>query len=142
MGYGRENYSFERSDSLMKFLLNMNIPRELGKRLKSKGHKTRHVGDIGMAKASDMAIIEESRKNKETIITHDLDYGNLLAFSGESTPSIILFRVRNTHIDNLFKRIVESWKEIEKSLVKGAIIVLEDTLIRIRVLPIIKEKLE
>lgn len=126
----------------MKFLLNMNLPRELGKRLKSKGHKTRHVGDIGMAQASDMAIIEESRKNKETIITHDLDYGNLLAFSGELKPSIIIFRLRNTHIDNLYNRLIESLTEIEKSLVEGAIVVLEDTFLRIRLLPIIQEELE
>ena len=95
-----------------------------------------------MAKASDMAIIEESRKNKETIITHDLDYGNLLAFSGESTPSIIIFRLRNTNIDNLYNRLIESLTEIEKSLVKGAIVVLEDTFLRIRLLPIIQEELE
>lgn len=37
----------------MKFLLNMNVPRELGKRLTVEGHECRHLGDIGMACASD-----------------------------------------------------------------------------------------
>jgi len=37
----------------MKFLLNMNVPRKLGRRLTSEGHECRHVGDIGMAQVSD-----------------------------------------------------------------------------------------
>ncbi|MEW5720358.1 MAG: DUF5615 family PIN-like protein, partial [Chloroflexota bacterium] len=40
----------------MKFLLNMNLPRELGKLLSTRGHAFRHIGDIGMARASDTAI--------------------------------------------------------------------------------------
>jgi len=32
-----------------------------------------------MAQASDLEIIKEARANKEMIITHDLDYGYLLA---------------------------------------------------------------
>ena len=67
----------------MRFLLNMNVPRELGRRLTAKGHECRHSGDIGMTQASDVAIMEKARANKEIIVTHDLDYGHLLAFSGE-----------------------------------------------------------
>ncbi len=124
----------------MRFLLNMNVPRELGRRLGAEGHECRYTGDIGMARASDMAIMEEARANKEVIVTHDLDYGHLLAFSGESTPSVIIFRLRNTHPDNLFARIVGTWHEVEKPLLEGAIVVLEDTVLRIRKLPIAREE--
>jgi predicted nuclease of predicted toxin-antitoxin system len=120
----------------MKFLLNMNLPRELGRRLILNGHACRHVGDIGMEKASDVEIMEEARANKETILTHDLDYGHLLAFSGEPSPSVIIFRLRNTHPHNLFERINNSWSNIEDSLNKGAIVALEDAAFRIRPLPI------
>jgi len=120
----------------MRFLLNMNVPRELGRRLTTAGHECRHVGDIGMAQASDVAIIEEARRNKEIIVTHDLDYGHLLAFSGEPAPSVIIFRLRNTHPDNLFARIRGTWPEIEKPLLEGAIVALEDAAFRIRRLPI------
>jgi predicted nuclease of predicted toxin-antitoxin system len=119
----------------MKFLLNMNVPRELGRRLIAEGHECRHVGDIGMATADDMTIVEEARRNQETIVTHDLDYGHLLAFSGESTPSVIILRLRNTHSDNLFARIIGTWSEIEQPLREGAIVALEDAAFRIRRLP-------
>jgi predicted nuclease of predicted toxin-antitoxin system len=59
----------------MIFLLNMNVPRELGRRLGTVGHQFRHVGDIGMTQANDSAIVEEARAHKEVIVTHDLDSG-------------------------------------------------------------------
>jgi len=122
----------------MRFLLNMNVPRELGRCLAAEGHGCRHVGDIGIAQASDMAIMEEARGNKEIIVTHDLDYGHLLAFSGKPTPSVIIFRLRNTHPDNMFARLMGAWPEIEKPLLEGVIVVLEDAALRIRRLPITK----
>jgi len=118
----------------------MNVPRELGRRLTAAGHVYRHVGDIGMAQASDVAIIEEAKENEEIIVTHDLDYGHLLAFSGEPMPSVIIFRLRNTHPDNLFTRIMGTWSEIEEPLLEGAIVALEDATFRVRKLPIAQEE--
>jgi len=77
----------------MRFLHNMNIPRELGRKLEAQGHSWRHVGNIGMFRANDVAIIEEARAKSEVIVTHDLDYGHLLAFSGEAV------RIRRLPID-------------------------------------------
>jgi predicted nuclease of predicted toxin-antitoxin system len=118
----------------------MNVPRELGTRLTAKDHKCRHVGDVGMARASDAQIMEEARRNNETIVTHDLDYGHLLAFSGESAPSVIIFRLRNVHPDNLFARLMNTWPDIEQPLRRGAIVVLEDATLRVRELPILHEE--
>jgi predicted nuclease of predicted toxin-antitoxin system len=120
----------------MRFLLNLNVPRELGRRLNLEGHECRHVGDIGMAKASDIEIVEEARRNEEVVVTHDLDYGHLLAFSGELAPSVIILRLRNVHVDNVFARIIRAWPEIEGPLSEGAIVVLEDAAHRIRGLPL------
>jgi len=88
----------------VKFLLDMNLPRSLGQKLKTIHHQTRHVGGLGMAEADDIEIVHEARENQEVIITHDLDYGDLLAFSGESSPSVIIFRLRNTQLENLFAK--------------------------------------
>ena len=120
----------------MKFLLNMNMSRELGKLLANQGHEYRHVGDIGLARAEDIDIVAEAKEKQEIILTHDLDYGNLLAFSGETVPSVIIFRVRNTQPKNMFIRLINTWPEIHLSLIKGAIVILEDATLRIRELPI------
>jgi len=120
----------------MKFLLNMNVPPQLGKRLTAQGHTCRHVRDIGMARADDLEIVAEAKAHQEIILTHDLDYGTLLAFSGESKPSVVIFRLRNTHPDYLFRRMMNIWSEIQNALLEGAIVVLEDATLRIRQLPI------
>ena len=120
----------------MKFLLNMNIPRALGRRLAAVGHECRHVGDIAMGQASDSAIVEEARAHGEVIVTHDLDYGHLLAFSGAPSPSVIIFRLRNTHLENLYTRFISIWHEIAGPLQQGAIVILEDATLRVRKLPI------
>ena len=118
----------------------MNIPRNLAILLKAHNYSSRYVGDIGMARAEDTAIIEEAKKNKEIIITHDLDYGHLLAFSGETAPSIIILRIRNMRVENVLERILESLSKIEKALIEGAIVVIDDISVRIRYLPIIQSK--
>ncbi len=123
----------------MKFLLNMNTPRALGVKLIAQAHACRHVGDIGMARASDTEIVQVAKANAETVITHDLDYGNLLAFSGEASPSVIIFRMRNNHPNNLYTRMMLVWREIAQPLEQGAIVVLEDATLRIRRLPIVLE---
>ncbi|MFO7676345.1 MAG: DUF5615 family PIN-like protein [bacterium] len=120
----------------MKFLLNMNLPRELGRRLATCGHTWRHVGDIGLAAAADEQIVAEARQTREVILTHDLDYGAILAFSGEDAPSVVTFRTVNTLPDYLLTRLIAVLPDIEPALAQGAIVVLEDAAARVRRLPI------
>ncbi len=123
----------------MKFLLNMNLPRALGKRLTMAGYDCRHAGDIGLAQAKDVEIMVEAGNQGETILTHDLDYGHLLAFSGDTAPSVIIFRLKDCRPDKLFSRMTAAWSKIETPLLEGAIVILEDAALRIRRLPIFPE---
>jgi len=67
----------------MNFLLNMNINREMIAALRERSHICRHVSDIGFSRAKDTEIVAEAKQTGEVIMTHDLDYGHLLAFSIE-----------------------------------------------------------
>ena len=120
----------------MNFLLNMNIRREMIPPLQGRGHVCRHVGDIGMSRAKDVEIVAEAKRTGETILTHDLDYGHLLAFSGESAPSVIILRLRNLQTDEIISRLDSVWSEIESPLRNGAIVSISDKSLRIRNLPI------
>jgi predicted nuclease of predicted toxin-antitoxin system len=120
----------------LKFLLNMNLPRDLGRRLSLKGHSCRHAGDIGLASAADERIVAEAKRTREVIITHDLDYGTILTFSGEDAPSVVIIRMANTHPDRLLSRLTAVLADVERALAEGAIVVLEDAAARVRRLPI------
>lgn len=100
----------------MNFLLNMNIRREMIAPLQERGHVCRHVGDIGMSRARDVEIVAEAKRTGETILTHDLDYGNLLAFSGDNAPSVIILRLRDLRSDEILSRVDAVWNEIESPL--------------------------
>ncbi len=120
----------------MKFLLNMNLPRELGRKLAALGHEWRHVADVGMARAADADILALARGQGECLLTHDLDYGQLLAFSGEPAPSVVIYRLRRVDADLMFRRMADAWSEIQEALKAGAIVIIEESASRIRRLPV------
>lgn len=115
----------------------MNIPRELCPCLIKKGHSCRHVGDIGMSRADDPQIVKLAKKDNEVIITHDLDYGDILALSGERNPSVLIFRVKNTHPSHLMSLLDKYLEKLLESYEKGAITIIEDAGVRIRELPVL-----
>lgn len=136
MGNGGKYIAHARFGCWMKFLLNMNVNRDMIASLSRRGHVCRHVGDIGMPRATDTEIVAEARKTGETILTHDLDYGHLLAFSGEMSPSVIILRLRDLRSDEIMYRFDAVWNDIESALINGAIVSLSDKSLRIRNLPI------
>jgi predicted nuclease of predicted toxin-antitoxin system len=91
-----------------------------------------------LERAEDPEIINAAKAGGEVIVTHDLDYGHFLAFSGQAAPSVIIFRVRNTHPEALLRRLAECWADIEEPLRCGAIVTVEDAAVRIRLLPVVR----
>ena len=120
----------------MNLLLNMNIRREMIAPLQERGHVCRHVGDIGMSRAKDVDIVAEAKRSGEIILTHDLDYGHLLAFSGDNAPSVIILRFRDLREEEILSRLDAVWAEIESALKEGAVVSISDKSLRIRNLPI------
>ncbi len=120
----------------MRLLLNMNLPRALAAGLSDFGHECRHAGEIGLAEADDSDIIDTARASGEVILTHDLDYGLLLAFSGQSSPSVVILRLRNMSVSRAVARLLEVLNAAAEALHKGAVVVVDEATTRIRRLPI------
>jgi predicted nuclease of predicted toxin-antitoxin system len=91
-----------------------------------------------MARASDAEILAAAKKEEESVLTHDLDYGQLLVFSGDSAPQVVIFRLGRIEGDLLLRRLLETWAAIEEALKGGAIVIIEEAAIRIRQLPIVR----
>lgn len=120
----------------MKFLLNVNISYKLGVLLVGTGHESRHALDVGLGMATDAEILDAARIADEVVITHDLDYGTLLAFSGASKPSAIIFRMQNVGAPEMFDLLEQHWAHISSALSDGAVVIIEPRNLRIRRLPI------
>ncbi|MCC6157324.1 MAG: DUF5615 family PIN-like protein [Deltaproteobacteria bacterium] len=123
----------------MKFLLNMNMPTRIAPALEARGYPVRHVRDIGLARATDRTILETARSAGETIVTMDLDYGQLLAFSGDAKPSVLILRIPRVSPDRLLSRLMEAIPKVAESLDGGAIVIVEENTCRVRTLPFARE---
>lgn len=119
----------------MKFLLDVGITPQLGRMLEASGHSFRYVPQYYPNTSSDVEILEIARQEGEVIITHDTDFGALLAFSEASSPSVILFRIHHINAELFHNLITENWPEIEQPLLAGSVVVIEVNSIRIRKLP-------
>src|SRR5215204_2115844 len=77
----------------MKFVLDMGISPRVAKFLLTHGHDAIHLFDVQLSRAADPDNIEFARQSERIILTHDLDFGALMAISGERLPSVMIFRL-------------------------------------------------
>jgi hypothetical protein len=63
----------------MRILLDMNLSPRWGPVLKDLGHECRHWSDIGDPRATDATIMAWARSHDQVVLTHDLDFGAILA---------------------------------------------------------------
>jgi predicted nuclease of predicted toxin-antitoxin system len=120
----------------MKFLLDQNLSPALVEMLATLGHDTRHVLRIGMHKSPDFDILIEADANNEIILTHDLDFGDLLAMSGKSTPSVIIFRISPINTNIFFELLRNNLPTLKEALEQGTLVIISSKNIRLRKLPI------
>lgn len=84
----------------------------------------------------DRDILQKARTEDRIVLTFDLDFGDLLAASGDKLPSVIIFRLHNQTPSSVRPRLFQILSECETELNTGAVIVVEETRYRVRRLPI------
>lgn len=112
----------------MKFLLDENIPKEIGDFLKEKGFKVESINSNKHKGKSDKEVFEYTVKNKYTIITFDADFCSfkkeyhygIIKLNGKlKAPKEILIKVINYYksknIKDLFVQVESPMKMIEES---------------------------
>jgi len=120
----------------MKFLADMGIsPRTLAA-LQDLGHEGLHLLDEQLQRASDKAVLEKARSEGRILLTHDLDFGELMAASQARLPSVIIFRLRDMRPHNVNTHLQRVIIKHRASLEQGVIISVTETRIRVRALPL------
>lgn len=120
----------------MKFLADMGISPKTVSFLISLAHDAVHLKDQGLQRAFDSFILEKALNEGRVLLTHDLDFAELLATSGGKVPSVIIFRLRNMHPERVNICLNMIIKKHIDALEKGVIISVDEGLIRVRDLPI------
>lgn len=120
----------------MKFLADMGISPKTVSHLNQKGHDAVHLIDENLHRLSDPDILCKSRSEGRILLTHDLDFGELMAASGASLPSVIIFRLGNMAAVYVHRHLDLILKEYAEELEQGAILSITENRVRIRRLPI------
>ena len=120
----------------MRWLLDQGLPRTAALLLRAQSMNAVHVGEIGMASASDLTILQIAERENRIVVTLDADFHALLAMSGASQPSVIRIREEGLKGPALCELILQLWKQFAAALVAGCVLSATLRQARLRLLPI------
>lgn len=121
----------------MRLLLDHNLSPKVALPLRAAGHDVTVAREVGLSSASDEVVIATARHERRVLVSADTDFGAILALSGVTTPSFLLLRrAANRRPDEQATLILDNLDAVAADLDAGAIVVLGETTIRIRRLPI------
>ncbi|HKS24247.1 MAG TPA: DUF5615 family PIN-like protein [Thermoanaerobaculia bacterium] len=120
----------------MRFLVDACVDVGVDRWLREKEHDSTHLRDEGLQRLPDDSIFAKADAEKRVIVTIDLDFGEILSFSGGKIVSTITFRVHDTRAAFLVKRLKSVLPQVMPFLERGAIVIVEDARFRVRLLPI------
>ncbi|MBN1874613.1 MAG: DUF5615 family PIN-like protein [Anaerolineae bacterium] len=123
----------------MKFLLDMGLAQSTARFLRQQGHDAVHLREQGLQCLVDDLIIDKARAEKRVALTHDLDFGRIMALSGQQLPSVITFRLSDMRPVVVNQQLMVILLRFSEYLLAGALVSVTDRGIRVRQLPVHRE---
>ncbi len=100
----------------MKIIIDMNLSPSWAGFLRNAGFEAAHWSDLGAPDALDSAIMDYARVHGSVILTHDLDFGTILAATGGNAPSVVQIRAGDLSINAIGDQILAALRQISHSL--------------------------
>ncbi len=121
----------------MKLLIDNALSRHVAASLREEGYDAVHVRECGMGDATDSDIAAHAVAEDRIVVSLDTDFGTLLALRGDGEPSVILFRgAANQLPDVQMGLLLANLPQLADRLSHGAVVIVEETRLRVRSLPI------
>lgn len=102
----------------MRFLIDAQLPPALARWIAERGHEAEHVGDVGLARASDAEIWKHAEATGSVIVTKDEDFARRRALSAAG-PQILWVRLPNTRRQALLDAFATIWRDVVAAVERG-----------------------
>ncbi|KAA8485407.1 putative nuclease of predicted toxin-antitoxin system [Arcticibacter tournemirensis] len=120
----------------MRILIDMNLSPEWVEVMQESGISAVHWSTIGKYDAPDVLLIQWAKEHDYIVFSHDLDFGTALALTRADKPSVIQVRTQDVTVSHLKNILIPVLQRYEEVLQKGALIIIDETSQRIRILPL------
>ncbi len=104
--------------------------------LAQRGFPAIHWTSVGRLSAPDTEILSYAEANGFVILTHDLDFGALLAATKTRGPSVIQVRAKDVLPAAMGETVVRGIRAARDQLQSGALVTIDPLRSRVRILPI------
>jgi predicted nuclease of predicted toxin-antitoxin system len=120
----------------MKLLIDMNLSPRWVETFSTAGIADVHRSNLGAINAPDSEIMAYASKNKYVVVTHDLDFGAILAATQGEKPSVVPIRADDVSPAAIGTQVIAALRQMATELENGALLIVDPSRTRLRVLPL------
>ena len=120
----------------MRLVIDMNLSPAWKEFLRAAGHDAIHWMEIGPLNAPDSEIAAWAYREKRVVLTHDLDFGALLAATRAIGPSVIQMRTDDLRPSTMGQTLLGALQMVEDQAVFGFLITVDPRRHRLTLLPL------
>lgn len=120
----------------MRLLIDMNLSPRWVALLNGAGIEAAHWSRIGAHNASDAQIMAYAAEHGYVVLTHDLDFGTILAATHGEKPSVVQIRAEDVSADAVGAQVIAALRQMAAELLDGALLTIDTNRTRLRVLPL------
>ena len=120
----------------MKLLADLHISPRTVAFLRTLSHDVLRVSEVMPETSTDEQIVSRAKNERRVVLTQDLDFTNIIALSGDATPSLITLRLSSSRIEYVNERLSLILPVVESIIETGLLVSVGDDSVRWRKLPI------
>ena len=114
------------------FLVDENASRTLISALQKAGYLATHIYEIGLRGYPDIDIFAYAQTHKQTIITGDLDFSNILDYPPPHNGIIVLRLPNSTTIEDLIREVLSALQTLDEEDFANTLFIIEPGRVRLR----------
>lgn len=120
----------------MKLLIDMNLSPRWVATLAAAGFEAAHWSSVGQPNAADSQIMAYAAANGFVVLTHDLDFGAILAATQGLAPSVVQIRADDLRPESIGPRLILALRQMGDELDAGALLSVDPMRARLALLPL------